>query len=886
MCAGIQNSEAKPLALKSPDGNVSINFELKDAAHQRGVPFYNVSYKGKDVIAPSSLGLVLRDARPLTGDFSIARVSRQNRNTTWTPLCGERKSIPDRYREMTVELREKAAPQRRLHLAFRAYNEGIALRYILPRQSALEKFTIEAEHTQFQFPSGSMGYQEHGTEGEYARAPVPAIKADCQTPLTVEIPNSVFASVAEAHLENYSRMLLSPVAAQSTLAGNTPLFSDLMGPVEAQTPFASPWRVIVMGEKPGDLLERNYLVLNLNPPSVIPDTSWIKPGKVIREVTLSTSGGKACVDFAVARNLSYIELDAGWYGHEYDDASDATTVTVDPKRNPKGDLNLPEVLEYARRKNIGVLLYVNRRALEKQLDDILPLYHKWGVKGLKFGFVNVGPQQWTNWLQNAVRKAAQHQMVVDIHDAYRPTGLSRTYPNLLTQEGVRGNEHMPTAKHNVTLPFTRGVAGAADYTICYYTDRIKTTRAHQLALAAVMYSPLQFLYWYDKPAQYKGEPEIEFFDAVPTVWDDTKVLGGAVGEYVAVARQSGNHWFVGCLTDQKREMQLPLNFLQRKTRYVAHIYGDGDLSGNAPRNVQIRRLLVDSSSVLRVAMAQSGGQAIRLVPATQQDLQQLSNPIQESKNMNTTNRLKTEIIAHRGASHDAPENTLSAVRLAWEHNADAVEIDVYLSKDNKIVVMHDATTKRIGGVDRKIVEQTLEELRALDVGSWKDAKFAGEKIPTLDEVIATIPAGKRLVIEIKCGPEIVPFLKATLDASGRKPEQFLIIAFSQSTLEAAKKALPPIQAYWLSNLSLNAETGREQPPIEDLIETAKKIGADGLNLGSKGPWTAELVQRVKAAGLKCYVWTVNNADDARRLRDMGIDGITTDRAGWLREQLG
>lgn len=253
--------------------------------------------------------------------------------------------------------------------------------------------------------------------------------------------------------------------------------------------------------------------------------------------------------------------------------------------------------------------------------------------------------------------------------------------------------------------------------------------------------------------------------------------------------------------------------------------------------------------------------------------------------MNSLVPLTTEIIAHRGASFEAPENTLSSVRLAWEHGADAVEIDVYLSKDNHTVVMHDATTKRTGGVDRRIADQTLAELRALDVGSWKEARFAGEKIPTLSEAIETIPTGKRLVIEIKCGPEIIPALQETLANSRHNSEQFLIIAFSQSTLHAVKKALPHIAAYWLSTFSQNPESSVGQPTIETWIEVAKKIEVDGLNLGAKGPWNAELVQKIKAASLKCYVWTVNDPDQARRLVDMKIDGITTDRAGWLRQQL-
>lgn len=210
----------------------------------------------------------------------------------------------------------------------------------------------------------------------------------------------------------------------------------------------------------------------------------------MREVTLTTEGGKALVDFAVKRNLQYIHFDAGWYGFEYDKASDATTVTLDPRRNPKIDaLNLKEVVAYAKQHGIGVMLYVNQRALQQQLDEILPLYKSWGISGIKFGFVQVGSQVWTKWMHEAVKKCADYGLMVDIHDEYRPTGFSRTYPNLMTQEGIRGNEEFPDATHNVTLPFTRFVAGAADYTICYYRQDFGRLNVEKIIMVFPVLSP-------------------------------------------------------------------------------------------------------------------------------------------------------------------------------------------------------------------------------------------------------------------------------------------------------------------------------------------------------------------------------------------------------------
>jgi alpha-glucosidase len=269
------------------------------------------------------------------------------------------------------------------------------------------------------------------------------------------------------------------------------------------------------------------------------------------------------------------------------------------------------VIAYGKSRGIGVFLYVNRRAIERQMDEIFPLYEKWGVAGVKFGFVNVGPQQWSTWVHEAVRKAAAHHLMVDIHDSYRPTGFTRTYPNLLTQEGVRGNEHMPTAAHNATLPFTRSPAGPADITICVYDARIKTTRAHQLALAVVAYSPLQLLYWYDRPAQFDGSPELAFFDHVPTVWDDTKVIHDQIGALVTIARRSGNDWFLGTITGaEPREASVPLTFLPAGKKFTAQIYENGD----TPTSSRVRTEIVTSTTALRVNLPAAGGQAVRLTP--------------------------------------------------------------------------------------------------------------------------------------------------------------------------------------------------------------------------------------------------------------------------------
>ncbi|QDU79870.1 Glycerophosphoryl diester phosphodiesterase [Polystyrenella longa] len=257
-----------------------------------------------------------------------------------------------------------------------------------------------------------------------------------------------------------------------------------------------------------------------------------------------------------------------------------------------------------------------------------------------------------------------------------------------------------------------------------------------------------------------------------------------------------------------------------------------------------------------------------------------------SGGINTPALQAVEIVAHRGASHDAPENTLASVNLAWEKNTDGVEIDVYLSKDNQIVAFHDKTMKRTGGgTDLRIVDQTLAELKKLDAGSWKSPKYKGEQIPLLSEILPTIPEGKRLFIEVKCGPEIVPFLKADLKKAGRKADQTCVICFGSDVCRDVKQEMPELKVYWLSGQRKDKETGEWTPKLESLIETAQSIHADGLDLNANEKIDAEFVQQVKQANLGLYVWTVNNPDEANRLAKAGVDGITTDRPAFLRDAL-
>ncbi len=611
--------QAKEVKLASPDG--SYQYTLTD---EGGRLHYTLQWNGHEIVKESLLGIeangTWRDSLQIE---AVGECTEQD--TTWQPVYGERADVRDHYNECAVTI-GRAHSREKLAIDLRAYDEGIAFRY---RFLGGQYLKITDEYTEYTMPEGTEAYFTRRAQTPYELLPLADWPDESDRPLLLTLPDGLYACLAEAQVVDYVRTKFKLSADK---AGT--IVSAMYGPVEDIAPYATPWRVIMCADKPGDILQHNDLLLNLNPPCRIADTSWIKPGKVMREVTLTTEGAKETVDFCVKHNLQYMLFDAGWYGPEADRASNATTVTLDPQRNPRADaLNLQEVIAYARERGVGVILYVNQRALQQQLDDLLPLFKSWGVAGMKFGFVQVGSQVWTKWMHEAVQKCAKYGLMVDIHDEYRPTGFSRTYPNLMTQEGIRGNEEFPDATHNATLPFTRFVAGAADYTICYYrqdfgrlatqaddygvprSKSIQTTPAHQLALAVVYYSPLQHLFWYDKPSDAQDEPELKFFEDVYTTWDDTRVLQGAVGRYIVTARRKAADWFVGAITgNDARSLDIDLSFLDAGKNYTAEIYTDGDATIPTRTKVKVETRRVTAGDTLHFPLRASGGAAIHLIP--------------------------------------------------------------------------------------------------------------------------------------------------------------------------------------------------------------------------------------------------------------------------------
>ena len=605
----------------SPDGKMEVKIALNA---ERGLT-YQLTYLNQAVVLDSRFGLKV-NGENWEQNIVIKTIESRAVDKDWIPIYGERSNVKDQFNESVFYLNKENNKNKQLKIVVRVYNQGMAFRYMIPElENGGPLIKITGESTEFRFPDATKAWFTPFAQQEYQLMDLNNMLTESERPLTLELSNGLYACLGEAEMVNYSRTKFKSIPNKSnTIQG------VMYDNVEEIAPFASPWRWVMVAKTPGALLENNDLIQNLNPPNQITNSSWIKPGKVFREVTLSTAGARTAIDFASKHQLQYILFDAGWYGYEYHDSSDARRVSVDPKRNPINALDLKEVIAYGKSKGIGVILYVNQRALAKQLDSILPIYQAWGVAGVKFGFVHVGSFRWTSWMHEAVRKCAKFHLMVDIHDEYRPTGFSRTYPNLMTQEGILGNEGFPTATHNTILPFTRFIAGAADYTFCYYRQDfkqtgaiengvprnkyIKTTAGHQLALAAIFYSPLQHMYWYDKPADSQDEPELAFWDHIPTVWDQSKVLVGSIGQYIAMARKSGNKWFVGAITNNDaRELDLSLDFLESGQEYEAVIYKD-DPATSIRTHVSIQKMKVNSKTILHLKLLASGGQAIEITP--------------------------------------------------------------------------------------------------------------------------------------------------------------------------------------------------------------------------------------------------------------------------------
>ncbi|WP_406003233.1 glycoside hydrolase family 97 N-terminal domain-containing protein [Streptomyces sp. NBC_00829] len=587
-----------------------------------GDPRYEVDYKGSHVIENSRLGFTTvakPDVIDKRIDYSrdlkfVGDPNFRESAGSWKDSFGTRSDVPDIYKELTVQL--QASNGFRFDMVFRAYDEGVAFKYLFPVSTTVPQFTIGREDSQFNLDNTAVAYvHPDGHQQNAVKKVNVSSLADKNSkfarPLTV-VGSGYAATVTEANQYDYPRMPLRPVASDQPGTIQSALESGASVD-RASKDFSSPWRTIILGDNEGQLVERNYLLKTLSPePDTAPgspfaNTSWIKPGTVLRPMDpLTTEGSLQTIDTMVARNIDYLGVDARWYGKEEDEAKNYPIVPIagfDPKT----------IGDYAAAKGKKVILYVNYRGLRSyhkkgELGDLFKKFADWNIDGVKFGFVPVGSQEITKEVYEWAKIAAQHKLVVDIHDEMLTTGLERTYPNILTMEAIRGDEENPSAATDLGTLFTRGANGAADHTWTHMLTR-NTSKSFRYAGPVVFYSPLQFLYWYDKPHEINN-PAPELWDNLPTTWDKSSFLEAKAQEHATVARKSGSEWWVGSLSAIDRTANIPLNFLTPGVTYRAAIFEKDP--ANPVNGVVAKEQLVDSGTVLKPTLTANSGYAVRL----------------------------------------------------------------------------------------------------------------------------------------------------------------------------------------------------------------------------------------------------------------------------------
>ena len=579
----------KPLVVESPDKKTKAEFTVD----QQGKLEYNIAYSGKKAILWSTLGLKT-NAGVLGENTSIkgSKVIEVNEKFPWT--LGENDTITNNYKELTISCVSAGKP---FDVVFRVFNGAVAFRYQVSTALMESGNLIFGEQTSFHLPKSTIIYQ-YNQESVFTPTLLDTLHNTSDFPTTLRTADFYY-SIGEAENNWFTKAELKKGIESNCLTVVYPRDKEL----KADNIYATPWRTVAISKTATGLHDFADLYLKLNTTAVKEVPAWIKPGKLIRS-QLNTQSGMDCIDFAVKHNLQYIMFDAGWYGQEFRTSSDPTQVIE--------QMDLPKIITYGKEKGIGVILYVNKVGLYQKLDTILPLYKKWGVAGFKFGFVDGLTQYGICWLNQAIKKVNDYGFILDIHDNYKPTGLSRKYPALLTQEGIRGDENCPDAFHTTTLPFTRFLAGPADFTFCYpnskesFSKNIKVSKAHQLALSVIYFSPLQSLYWYGKPLDYKNDEEIEFFDQIPTVWNESHYLAGEISENISVARRKGDTWFMGSVTGLKDwKDSVKLDFLTSGVKYEATIYED-----NGDGNIRKSSLRVKKGDSFSLNIKNKGGQAI------------------------------------------------------------------------------------------------------------------------------------------------------------------------------------------------------------------------------------------------------------------------------------
>jgi alpha-glucosidase len=647
---------AADVTLQSPDGRVVV--VVSDYEGLR----YRVALDGQPTIVDSRLGLDFAGGFSLGRAAKILATSRSEHDGTWENPLGPRRVMSDRYRELKVTLRENGDTPGLLNLIVRAYDNGVALHYELPAQPGLETYVVTDELTEFIFPSdlkcwagNPSGCAENQYPGKHLTQLGSNIAWPHVLPLLVQLPNG-YAAIAESDLIDWAGMFLS---AAGPRADGTPRPGakvalaprhDGNGRVVGKDRRVSPWRVVMLARHAGELLT-NDLVATLATPSRIADTSWIKPGVSAWDAWWTgvnptqpdhtgvyargdTRSHKEFIDFAAEMGFRYQLLDWFWYEHMtlWDKGLNSAP------NNPSGDftrplphIDVPGLVGYARERGVGLWIWahsldIKTVGLERSLAHLASL----GVVGIKVDFFNSDSQETVQWIVELLECAARHRLMVDLHGVYKPTGLARTYPHFLTQEGVLGNEYNKLegnqcdTPHTIALPFTRGLLGPMDFTPGGFLNRTAAgfkiaspaqvigTRARQLAETVVYFSPLLVLC--DSPANYRGQPGVEFFRGLPTVWDETVVLSAEVAQHVVIARRSGARWYLAAMNGESPStLRVPLTFLGRGS-WRLRAFADTPASAERPEAIAETAAVVTPTEYAELTLAPAGGYAAVLSP--------------------------------------------------------------------------------------------------------------------------------------------------------------------------------------------------------------------------------------------------------------------------------
>jgi alpha-glucosidase len=640
----------KNIRLSSPDGAITFSFGFRSSKME-----YSISYKGKPVVNKSSLSLAFAD-NAFSGDLRINKPAYREATESYELIVGKSKTVNDCYKEVAIPVQENSLPHRMINLVVRAFNDGIAFRYEFPQQQNWSSYELKNEHTTFKLAVDPVvhalllpGYTT-SHEGLYTSLPLSEITEDTlmDMPALFEFPGHIYMAITEAALVDYAGMYitkhngivtskLSPLTNQS----HNPPLGDGGIKVKATLPHKTPWRVLMISDRVGALIESN-IITSLNEPNKIKDAGWIKPGKTtfpwwngnVLPDTINAPGNNFVtqqyyIDFCARNNIEYHSVvEYGLHQWYTDDGVGFQPGPNPDVTKPVPGLDMKEVCDYAKSKGVAVRVWVHWAALYPKLDSAFAIFQRWGLSGMMIDFMDRDDQEMVNIQTEMLQKAAKYHLHIQFHGAYKPTGLHRTYPNEFTREGTLNYEvnkwdKLINADHDINIPFTRMLAGATDYhlggfravpdslfKVQYTRPLMMSTRCHMLAMYVVLESYLGMVC--DYPAAYEGQPGFEFIKQVPATWDKTKVLNAEVGRYIVIARKKNNDWYIGGITNHKeRELEIPLNFLD-EGNYAAEIYTDAKDVNINPNNLVKEIKNITNTDNVKVQLASSGGIAITI----------------------------------------------------------------------------------------------------------------------------------------------------------------------------------------------------------------------------------------------------------------------------------